>query len=167
MTRPNIDKYGSRYGGNDEDFKHMPLRFPSDVERRRVRVYIHSYIGIGIGAIHWYADVEEDDNGYLDHEAKKFRTTWDASELEHMKGKRFTFSCLTKTEAEQRVIELLKEHFPPEDYYVFVSHNDDGSAYEELGYQVQTMYLNKERTMAEATRTRMAAMYKTTEGRGG
>lgn len=161
------ENYSFRSGCEDEELNHLPVRFPNDTERRKVRVYIHSYKGLAYGAIHWYADVEEEDNSYIDHEDKSFRQPWGVWEHEHLRGQKIVRSFLTKTAAEEFVCATLEAFFSPETHWVFVDHDDQGKIYEELGYHVDTMYHDETRTVAEMTRVRLAAQYKTTEGRGG
>ena len=161
------EKYGSRCGGEDAELNHLPLQFPSDIERRKVTVYIHSYKGLSFGAIHWYAEVEEDDNAYVDHEDQSFRRPWGVWELPHLRGYKETCSVATKTEAQAVVLEILAERFTPETHYIYVRHNDpgEGQVYRDLGYEVDLMYPDKLRSQSEFVRQRMACRYRTTEGR--
>ena len=161
------DKYGLCCGGELDTMEHLPLRFPSEMERRKVCVHIYTYSGLSYGATHWHADVEEEDNCFVDHEKEMFLQPWSVREHDHLVGRLWTESCITKIEAEQMVRDILIKHFLPETHYVFVAHDDQGDIYEELGYRVITMYANEARTSTELARQRLAAQYKTTEGRGG
>ena len=152
--------YGAYFGGEIETMEHLPLLFPSDTLRRKVRIYIHSYIGMSFGAVHWYADLTEEDNCYVDHEAKKYRAPWGVWEHDHLRGRQHKKSFKSKAEAQEWACEVLKEHYSPDDYYVFVDFDSRGNIYRELGFVVDTMYLSDEEEMAEGVRRGLAARYK-------
>ena len=154
------DEYPMRFGGEIETMEHLPLRFPSKTERRKVKVYSHSYIGLAIDAIHWYADISEEDNCYVDDENETMLSPWGVWEHDHLIGRRDLTPFLSKIAAEQYVCEVLKEHYSPDTHYVYVDHDDKGTIYEELGFLVDTMYLDEGESMRQAVRRGLAARYK-------
>jgi len=63
LTREQIDAWGTTRGGYLADIPAPHLRrWPADARARRVTVDITSWIGVSIGARHYYCRVVEEDN---------------------------------------------------------------------------------------------------------
>ncbi len=104
------------FGGH---LKNIPLplirRYPSEIgELRRVTVHYSTWVGVGLGATHYYGRVEEEKNAYWDSKEERWQRSWDDEEAE---GQSFSQESDTPTEAIDYTKKIVAEHFSDETLY--------------------------------------------------
>lgn len=105
----------SMYGGNYKDYKHLPLRWPTEGmpsadDPRPVRVTITRYYGQGK---HYWASLKEESNVLLDPEHGE-RECWDMPP--ETRGRMYDQECLSLDEAIAWIDKKAAEKFPSPHY---------------------------------------------------
>jgi hypothetical protein len=101
---------GIRLGGNIADYPEPHKLCSEDPDYKRdVRVSVTSWIGIGIGAKHWYVTIEEEDDMIWDEEDQYWVKCWDHPDK--YKGRHFSEQFIGEADAKSWARMIVAKHF--------------------------------------------------------
>lgn len=107
----------SLFGGSVDDIPLPHVRmFPNSVGRlREVTCTLNTWVGVGVGATHYYAKVKEEDNPIWGEFEGRWTYAWDDGDKA---GRCFEKSCDTQYQAAMFVQNTLVEHFLGDKYEI-------------------------------------------------
>lgn len=112
MKIPHPDKSSKTFGGSTKEYYQPTIRaFDRMRRKRKVKAYVTTWKGISIGAKHYYARLEEEDNPAFVIKDDGYLTWMLASDDEEGRGRKFNLDCLTIQEAEQWIVNKFETEF--------------------------------------------------------
>ena len=114
--KPDWKNFNHTYGGTLKDIPLPHIRkFPHYPYKRRVTASITSWVGIGIGAKHTYATLEEEDNPIWNSTRERWQDCWVGEDPEG-RGKRIEAEFIDKRgrSAEDQAKDWIRKTFAKE-----------------------------------------------------
>lgn len=113
----------SIFGGNAKDYPEPHKLKSESGEKREVTIHLLTYIGFSPGAVHYYAEVGEEDDMVWDEKENAWRKFWDHPK--ELKGRVFEKQFLNEANARSWIRMIVKDHFPDHDINVLYEGQHD------------------------------------------
>ena len=102
-------------GGKPEDIPE-PWRLRSDEEPREVKIEVTTFKGFSPGAMHYYAEVEEERDAVWNEKHSCWQEFWE--HIPHIGRKFFNNDFTSLSKARQWVLMIIEEHFSAAEYKI-------------------------------------------------